>query len=108
MPRILTGREISRGLAESLHSFQDKKFRWHVQTMLAECSPYYSELFAERGIKPESITGISSWLEHGLPLIRKDMFRAEADKFRLSAPGAIRSRPTAPSSGMSDRSRNRW
>jgi len=82
-PRLLAPSQLQDLDPQALARLQDHKFSAHVRTLLAHCSPYYARLFRQHGVDPEAIDGIDAWQRLGLPLVRKDAFRAEPDAFTL-------------------------
>lgn len=73
--------------AEALARFQDRKFAWHVRTLLAHGSPHYARVFRDAGVDPDQVDGIAAWRRLGLPLLRKDMLRADPDSFTIAPHG---------------------
>ena len=86
-PRLLPPERLRDWDRESLVRFQDRKFSWHVRTLLSQTSPFYAQLFRDAGVDPQDVDGIDAWRRLGLPLVRKDMFRVDPKAFSLTADG---------------------
>jgi len=86
-PSRLLARAQLRDLdAASLARFQDRKFAWHVRTLLAH-APHYRRAFHQAGVDPEQIGNIADWHRLGLPLVRKDDFRCDPESFTIAPQG---------------------
>lgn len=85
-PRLLAPAQLRDLDAASLSRFQDRKFAWHVRTLLAH-GPHYRRAFSEAGVDPEQVDGIAAWHRLGLPLVRKDAFRADPESFTIAPHG---------------------
>ncbi|MGD9944537.1 MAG: phenylacetate--CoA ligase family protein [Burkholderiaceae bacterium] len=83
--RLLTPAQLRDLEPDQLAAFQDRKFAWYARTLLGRTSPYYARLFREHGIDSSAIDGVRAWQRLGLPLIRKDTFRADPDAFTIGA-----------------------